>query len=80
MSDGSRFAVGTEYRWRGKLWHVRAIVDDDYMVVRWWSKKRQTWVYEVEEIEIMAAVLKWPDSTPTPDDTQEAAAVRKPSR
>lgn len=27
--------------------HIRAIVDDDQVVVRWWSKGKQRWVYEV---------------------------------
>ena len=31
--------------------HIRAIVDDDKVVFRWWSKGRQSWIYEVEHLE-----------------------------
>ena len=51
------FRPGKQYRWLGRLYHVRAIVDDYYMVVRWWSRRRRDWIYEVEEIEIMAITL-----------------------
>lgn len=29
--------------------HVRAIVDDDYIVIRQWSRRRQRWIYTVED-------------------------------
>lgn len=28
--------------------HVRAVVDDDWVIVRRWSRRKQAWVYQVE--------------------------------
>jgi hypothetical protein len=33
-----------------RLEHVRAIVDDDHVVTRWWSRRRRQWIYKVEHI------------------------------
>ena len=32
------------------LMHVRAIVDDDWLVFRWWSYSRKTWQYAIRWI------------------------------
>lgn len=32
-----------------KRLHVRAIVDDQQVVVRRWSRGKQSWIYEVED-------------------------------
>lgn len=39
----------------GNLWHVRAIVDGDQVVIRAWSRKLG-WMYRVEWI---ASVAEW---------------------
>lgn len=33
--------------------HIRAIVDGDYVVSRFWSYKRRGWVYEIEMIVVL---------------------------
>ena len=33
-----------------KLMHVRAIIDDDWVVYRWWSYHRRSWQYEIDWI------------------------------
>lgn len=30
--------------------HIRALVDNEYVVIRQWSKSRQSWCYKVEHI------------------------------
>jgi hypothetical protein len=34
-----------------RLLHVRAVVDGDWYVLRWWSERMQRWIYQVEPIE-----------------------------
>ena len=51
--------VGVRFRkpyplFEGKLYHVRAIVDGDQVVIRSWSKRRRMWMYQVEWIETVA--------------------------
>ena len=48
IPEWARLNVGDKYRYGKKLFHVRAIVDGDQIVVRIWSRRRQTWVYSVE--------------------------------
>ena len=33
-----------------KLAHIRAIIDDDMVVWRFWSYQRQNWIYQVDHI------------------------------
>jgi hypothetical protein len=33
-----------------RLIHIRAIVDDDEIVYRFWSKYRQCWIYEMKNL------------------------------
>jgi len=33
-----------------KLMHVLAVVDEDYVVYKSWSRRRQSWNYQVEYI------------------------------
>ena len=33
-----------------RLIHIRAIVDEDQVVFRWWSKHKQCWIYQVEDM------------------------------
>jgi hypothetical protein len=61
--DESQIVVGTKYRFRGHLWHVRAIFDGNYCAVRRWSKKRQAWVYEVEMIDVLAILINGGNAT-----------------
>lgn len=52
--------VGAKFRkpgiLAGHLWHVRAIVDGDQVVVRAWSRKLRRWVYRIEWI---VSVAEW---------------------
>lgn len=50
---------GDKVRMAGKLYHVRAIVDEDYLVLRWWSKHKKHWVYTVELAEIVEIAEGW---------------------
>ena len=34
--------------WNNKLIHVRAIVDEDWFVYRWWSRHKKRWRYTIE--------------------------------
>lgn len=31
-----------------KTLHIRSIIDDDYVVFKWWSRTKQRWIYQVE--------------------------------
>ncbi len=31
-----------------KLLHIITIVEDDYVVFKWWARYKQRWIYEVE--------------------------------
>jgi len=33
-----------------KLMHIRAVIDDDWIVYRWWSYHRRSWQYEIDWI------------------------------
>jgi len=33
-----------------KILHVRAIVDEEYIVLKRWSKRKQRWHYSIEHI------------------------------
>lgn len=35
------------------LEHIRAIVDNDYVVIRRWNKERFQWTYFIEHLDIM---------------------------
>lgn len=55
MADADKPQVGDKYRvyfgkdhFANRLLRVRAIVDDDYVVVRFWKRKR--WMYELTSI------------------------------
>ena len=51
-------AVGDSYRTIRHLYHVRAIVDDDQVVVRHWSYKYGgMWVYQVELMDVLEILL-----------------------
>ena len=40
----------TEKNLNNKTLHVRAIVDDEYVVCKRWMKHKQYWLYEVYDI------------------------------
>lgn len=48
VGDTIRFFYGKDNR-NNRTIHIRAIVDDDQIVFRWWSRKKQTWIYQVED-------------------------------
>ena len=31
-----------------KVFHVRAIVAEEYVVIRWWSYRKKNWIYKLE--------------------------------
>ena len=33
-----------------RIVHIRAIVDDEMIVFRWWSRQKQGWIYEVQHL------------------------------
>lgn len=33
-----------------RLYHVRAVVDEEWVVVRWWRKNRNEWFYQIISI------------------------------
>jgi hypothetical protein len=41
-----------------KVIHIRALVDDEYYVFRWWSKRRQRWIYDIETIDALRFIDK----------------------
>lgn len=50
-----RFEVGTKWRIKygdkhpfNKVIHIRAVIDGSHIVFAFWSRRRQTWIYEVE--------------------------------
>lgn len=50
-------AVGDSFRlfynagnMHNRVIHVRAIVDDEYIVLRYWSKRRGYWIYQLEDV------------------------------
>ncbi len=61
-TDTSSVRVGAKFRKAAArgfptiLWHVRAIVDGDQVVIRAWSRKRRMWVYRIEWI---GSVVEW---------------------
>lgn len=60
MTDYPAVRVGVKFRKPGpllnvNLWHVRAIVDDDQVVIRAWNR-RLGWMYSVEWL---ATVAEW---------------------
>lgn len=50
---------GDQVRMAGKLYHVRAVVDDDYLVLRWWSRHKRHWVYTVELAGVVEIAAGW---------------------
>lgn len=57
-ADKSIIAVGTKYRRVRGDYEVRAIVDAEYVVVRTWSEQFRAWVYSVEMLTVLEALLK----------------------
>lgn len=49
--------VGSRYYRLRKLYHVRAVVDEEYIVVRTWKKRTGQWFYGVEEIALIEYML-----------------------
>lgn len=50
--------IGTSFRCaRGLLWHVRGYIDDDYIILRVWEKRRNTWRYVVEFESVTRAMI-----------------------
>ena len=33
-----------------KLMHIRAIIDEDYVVFKFWTRSRKCWVYRIEHL------------------------------
>jgi hypothetical protein len=49
---------GDSYRVVKRLYHVRAIVDDDQVVVRCWSRKwGGVWSYSVKQLDVLEILL-----------------------
>lgn len=48
-----RMVYGKDHHGNRRV-HIRAIVDDDYVVTRQWSKRRQDWIYKIEPGYVMA--------------------------
>ncbi len=44
-----------------ELWHVRAIVDGEYIVYRVWSRSRRRWQYRIKDLIFFH--LCWQDGT-----------------
>jgi hypothetical protein len=40
--------AGASYRMHDRLFHIRAIVDDEHVVVREWWRSKNRWNYSVE--------------------------------
>jgi hypothetical protein len=44
-----------------ELWHVRAIVDGEYVVYRYWSRRGRHWVYQLDNLHFLH--LCWKSGT-----------------
>ena len=63
---------GATYYFTGRLHHIRAILDDDgerIAVVRWWSRRRQMWMYNAEYADLIDLAVY--------DASKKRAAQRK---
>ena len=47
--DKWRFDYGTG-NMNNKLCHIRAVVDDNQIVYRAWSKREQMWIYHIDHL------------------------------
>ena len=59
LGDNMELIIRQEYRLiysatspNNRLLSIRAIIDDDIVVYRWWSRPKKRWIYEVK-------TLKW---------------------
>ena len=50
-----KFKIGRKYRIffdkgnpNNRTIHIRAIVDEEYYVVRYWGKHKRHWIYQIE--------------------------------
>lgn len=60
LRDSYRSAFGE----KGRLWHVRGIVDDQ-VVMRVWNKHKRRWIYQcVTDFPDMGLIGYRPDGTP----------------
>lgn len=52
MEERKRVVPGAKIRMtspsKNRLWHVLAVVDDEYIVLKWWYRRGNRWVYEVK--------------------------------
>jgi hypothetical protein len=63
--SGVKFEVGGTFKLakglpRDKLYrcHILAIVDEDYVVYKWYGKHKQWWHYEVERKDFLEMEIK----------------------
>lgn len=50
LSPGQKYRLYyNEGNINNAIWHIRAIVDDEYIVCRKWSKRKQSWIYFIED-------------------------------
>jgi hypothetical protein len=45
---------GVRISWVTKLVHILAIIDEDQVVYKVWSSKRQSWIYDIEDANYLA--------------------------
>ena len=43
------FKIGMKFRIKNKLFHVLAIIDDNMVVVKYWSYYKCRWEYEIRD-------------------------------
>ena len=48
MQPGNKVRVHIKYKAPAKIYHVRAVIDDDQIVYKRWNPNKQRWVYLVE--------------------------------
>ena len=49
VGDTLRFTFGIN-NVNNRVVHIRAIVDDEQVVLRQWSMQKQRWIYQVEDM------------------------------
>lgn len=51
LQPGNKVRVyGHPRKSKNTLFHIRAVVDEEYVVYKVWSRRKQYWVYGVEHI------------------------------
>ena len=58
IGDKIRIDYG-QGNFNNRVIHVRAFVDDDFVVIRSWSKSKKHWSYEVQHRSYFAVLMKY---------------------